>query len=193
MRSVDEACRRDLNRDARVALSQIGRRRRRMSSESAGDDCEMRLQSWGWVLAGLLHSLPNASFSLPLPRVRARGVEGAMAPLPCAARGGGQCGRCGRFLSIQCVMSTRKRGLGGKKGPDVCFIPSLPDGCCIRMMGLMGDEAAQIRTTRHAPAGCSTSSSLAARAPARARARVPVRASLQGAASFPLFPPARLG
>lgn len=46
-------------------------------------------------------------------------------------------------------MSTRKRGLGGKKGPDVCFIPSLADGCCIRMM--MG----LIRTAPscHAPAG----------------------------------------
>lgn len=85
-------------------------------------------------------------------------------------------------------MSTRKRGLGGKKGPDVCFIPSLPDGCCIRMMGLMGDEAAQIRTTRHAPAGCSTSSSslpVPLPAPAPACRCVPV----QGAAQLPLSRP----
>lgn len=67
--------------------------------------------------------------------------EGVMVHCRNPARGRGQCDRCGRFLSIRCAMSTRKRGSGGKKGPDVCFIPSLPDGCCIRMMDLMGDEA----------------------------------------------------
>lgn len=154
--------------------------------------------SLGWADAGLLLSLPNASSSSHCRgEGEGEGVEGVMAPLPCAARGRGQCGRCGRFLSIQCVMSTRKRGLGGKKGPDVCFIPSLPDGCCIRMMGLMGDEAAQIRTTRHAPAGCSTSSSPRRPCPLPAPAPAPAPACRcvpsAGRCQLSLVPPARLG